>query len=600
MNRYEFYSKLESFKAKQSNAELTHYGIKGQKWGQRRWQNTDGTFNEAGKERYWPNAKHRDSYTNSLNKRYKDRPELLKSLKEGNKSGKIKRKLYDIYGLSASDYDSVDEMNSIDHENMKRFSDDFKKSFKKLNVDSNLYEVANDKYGEPHLRYSKYKKQIDDLETKQHELYDEYFKLPYKSEEASKYKNKIDAVANEINEIRAKESKKINKISKEIKEDIINVKENEVNIEDAKRYANEILEYDIDNMRRTQRNAYYDKDGALFVRNLINSGYGKENIKPVLDEYWKNIKDLNEEVYKIIPSYKNPKSAEYDNIAGILNRMMKHEDATAWDLFRCAGYSGPDEDDEYSYVDGNDVAMLKDGNGYLEKYRELKDTLYNNLDKAVSDLNLGKNGQKFKDILYEDSILKRGIHYDDNTLYNGEHYDEPVNPRKYSKIEDMKKNLSKAESEYTKLLKAKDNLNDNKKSKNNMIWYDWRLFKQAMENLGYDKIPAKKLTDSQWDKIYKECSNVGKIDRQRRADDSRIFNKKHDIYLNLENNFGEMMYFTKNWDYTKEAKKNLGYDKIEDKDLTDTQWDNIKKEVMENTGKAKYQEYLKDMKRMYG
>lgn len=31
---------------------LVHYGIKGQKWGIRRWQNEDGTFNEAGKKRY--------------------------------------------------------------------------------------------------------------------------------------------------------------------------------------------------------------------------------------------------------------------------------------------------------------------------------------------------------------------------------------------------------------------------------------------------------------------------------------------------------------------------------------------------------------------
>ena len=33
--------------------ELYHYGIKGQKWGIRRWQNEDGTFNEAGKKRYF-------------------------------------------------------------------------------------------------------------------------------------------------------------------------------------------------------------------------------------------------------------------------------------------------------------------------------------------------------------------------------------------------------------------------------------------------------------------------------------------------------------------------------------------------------------------
>lgn len=33
--------------------ELYHYGLKGMKWGQRRWQNEDGTFNEAGKKRYF-------------------------------------------------------------------------------------------------------------------------------------------------------------------------------------------------------------------------------------------------------------------------------------------------------------------------------------------------------------------------------------------------------------------------------------------------------------------------------------------------------------------------------------------------------------------
>lgn len=32
--------------------ELKHYGIHGQKWGVRRWQNEDGSFNDAGKIRY--------------------------------------------------------------------------------------------------------------------------------------------------------------------------------------------------------------------------------------------------------------------------------------------------------------------------------------------------------------------------------------------------------------------------------------------------------------------------------------------------------------------------------------------------------------------
>ena len=32
--------------------ELRHFGIKGQKWGVRRYQNPDGTWTEEGKARY--------------------------------------------------------------------------------------------------------------------------------------------------------------------------------------------------------------------------------------------------------------------------------------------------------------------------------------------------------------------------------------------------------------------------------------------------------------------------------------------------------------------------------------------------------------------
>ena len=34
--------------------ELMHYGISGQRWGIRRFQNEDRTFTEAGKRRYYP------------------------------------------------------------------------------------------------------------------------------------------------------------------------------------------------------------------------------------------------------------------------------------------------------------------------------------------------------------------------------------------------------------------------------------------------------------------------------------------------------------------------------------------------------------------
>lgn len=57
MNRVEFFIKLGQYHdmqtSKEENNSLEHQGIKGQKWGVRRWQNADGTFNEAGKERYF-------------------------------------------------------------------------------------------------------------------------------------------------------------------------------------------------------------------------------------------------------------------------------------------------------------------------------------------------------------------------------------------------------------------------------------------------------------------------------------------------------------------------------------------------------------------
>ncbi len=56
MNRYDLISRDEY---------LAHHGIKGQKWGVRRYQNEDGTLTDSGKKRYASDAK-------KLSKRYSD------------------------------------------------------------------------------------------------------------------------------------------------------------------------------------------------------------------------------------------------------------------------------------------------------------------------------------------------------------------------------------------------------------------------------------------------------------------------------------------------------------------------------------------------
>ena len=46
--------------------ELVHYGVKGQKWGRRRYQNSDGSLTPAGKERYGSEDKFNKYYEKDI------------------------------------------------------------------------------------------------------------------------------------------------------------------------------------------------------------------------------------------------------------------------------------------------------------------------------------------------------------------------------------------------------------------------------------------------------------------------------------------------------------------------------------------------------
>ena len=87
MNKIEFYSNLAKFQGRNGDAFLKHYGIIGQKWGTRRWQNPDGTFNAEGKERYFGKSSKNSSEDEKINGLFN------KNLSK-EKKDKLREKLY--------------------------------------------------------------------------------------------------------------------------------------------------------------------------------------------------------------------------------------------------------------------------------------------------------------------------------------------------------------------------------------------------------------------------------------------------------------------------------------------------------------------------
>lgn len=108
------------------SSELYHHGIKGQKWGIRRYQNEDGSLTEAGKKRYITTQK---KLINKLNRSidkvhyYKERNKMIE---------KSNKNIMDIVGQSYSVNFS------------KKFND--KKIKKYTEIGSNIFDSIDKKY----------------------------------------------------------------------------------------------------------------------------------------------------------------------------------------------------------------------------------------------------------------------------------------------------------------------------------------------------------------------------------------------------------------------------------------------------------------------
>ena len=106
-----------------TETELYHHGIKGQKWGIRRYQNPDGSLTDAGKRRYGGyniNTMTAAGYTRYKNDRYKDMRQRIKKNgfnMELTKSNSVKR-IYDNFG---KDY-NIEDVNEYEYERGRKIA----------------------------------------------------------------------------------------------------------------------------------------------------------------------------------------------------------------------------------------------------------------------------------------------------------------------------------------------------------------------------------------------------------------------------------------------------------------------------------------------
>ena len=101
--------------------ELYHHGIKGQKWGVRKYQNPDGSLTPAGAKRYTPDGRYGKAYKKQIVKYQKDRDA-------------VRQKLYtDAYNKTANEYNShkIAEYNKEHKPTDSNYQEEYAKQFRK-------------------------------------------------------------------------------------------------------------------------------------------------------------------------------------------------------------------------------------------------------------------------------------------------------------------------------------------------------------------------------------------------------------------------------------------------------------------------------------
>ena len=183
--------------------ELYHHGIKGQRWGVRRYQNQDGTLTAAGKKRYRTDAdSDRSLMSKPWNKLYSD---ILK------KSGDW----YHSEGVSEGFKEVIQETKDLKRSIAKKY--EHPKTEEARNLGKKMSELYGEKFKAKSEKYDALKKDFDDAYLEYYKKYEKYVnrnssEIPSKKKmEMIKDSYKLDRKRSAVREERGRIDKEIRK-----------------------------------------------------------------------------------------------------------------------------------------------------------------------------------------------------------------------------------------------------------------------------------------------------------------------------------------------------------------------------------------------------
>lgn len=523
MNRYEFYGNINTYRRNQTNKEneLTHYGTLGQKWGVRKWQNPDGTFNEAGKERYFGTGKFepvsKDEGKKSETKLSSKAADIYKNYKPNewniglNKSNLSSKEWYKLKtemnnklysedkkfskiindkDVQSAMQDYINARNEVNEEEKRVFSEEFRNSNPKArDFDGDGWEYWHE-FADPNIirkddeTYKNLKEAISKKSTKN---------IGFTSD-----LDTMNKVVSDIKEAceRGKDSDKIYDLVKENtgvdlrnNEEKIGSNPDKKAIKEGKKLEKELVK----SMNKSweEREKLQDK--------IINDPKYKE----VFDNLTKsNNEKLAKEYSRLNEIFDDYEKNEIENVAkGGIASWMLDGNTKMGDLGRGA-WLYLFEDLNQGYANAESLYTRYEKNIDKKEIDYLYDKLHNNKDLHKENIQYLKDNNKALSQINDSQLLMLVRKNEGNNPNNktGAYWDL------YNAADDSVQNGNKERDAYKEAKKVAQKLNKSCGNDDN----GWNWLNKAIENLGMDDIDYEDMTQADWDKLNAEVNRLKK------------------------------------------------------------------------------------------